>query len=336
MTTGSVDLRTTWLGMELRNPIVASSSPLTGRIDGLRALEDAGVGAVVLPSLFEEQLMLDLDSLLDSFEEGRDSFLEAQSYFPEVDAHLVGPEKYLALVAEAKAALSIPVIASLNGHTPGGWVRFAEELEEAGADAIELNIYMIEPDPNVSGSLVEDRYVSLVRELRAAVGVPLAVKLAPFFTSPGHLFRRLAAEGADGLVLFNRFYQPDFDLDALEVRPSLQLSRSEELRLRLRWVAMLYGRLPVGMAITGGIHDAVDLLKALMAGANAGMVASAVLQHGPGLVGRMLGDLTNWMLEREYDSVRQMIGSLSQISCPDARAFERANYLKTLSSYVMR
>ena len=329
-----VDLRTSYLGLELRNPIVASASPLTGNVDSLVRLEQAGAAAVVLPSLFEEEIEHEEMSTHNLYLYGSELSPEARGFFPEMTASASATERYLQLVAEAKRALSIPVIASLNGHSAGGWTRYARQFEAAGADAIELNVYFLATDPDDTSEAVERRYVDLVRAVRAEVRVPVAVKIAPYFSALAHMAQRLVQAGAAGLVLFNRFVQPDIMLDELEVAPHLVLSSSDELRLALRWIAILHGRVPANLAATGGVHTPEDLLKLLLAGADCVMCASSLLQHGPGHVALLLGGLERWLSEREYTSVRQMKGSLSQRACPDPAAFERANYMKALRSYT--
>lgn len=330
----TADLRTVYLGLELSSPLVASASPLTGRLESLRALERAGAAAVVLPSLFEEQIEheeVELDALL---EHGAHSFAEALTYFPELEAYNTGPDSYLELVASARAALSIPVLASLNGSTSGGWVRYARLLEEAGAHALELNVYAVEADPAATAEQVEQRTLELVRSVRAAVRIPLAVKVGPFYTAFAHTAVRLAEAGADGLVLFNRFLQPDVDLETLAVAPALHLSTPEELRLPMRWIAILRGRVAADLAATGGAHSAADVVKLLLAGADVVELASALLRHGPEHLQTLRAGLTAWLAEREYDSVEQLRGSLSQAASPDPAAFERAQYMRALLSYA--
>lgn len=331
-----MDLRTRYLGLELRSPLVASASPLTGDLESLRRLQDAGAAAVVLPSLFEEQIeheSMEIDRLLAT---GAESFPEATSFFPVMDDYNTGPRHYLALLEAARAALRIPVIASLNGTSPGGWLHYARLLEEAGASAIELNIYSLAADLDTTSSEVESRYVRLVTQIRGVVQIPLAVKLSPFYTALGGFARELVNAGADGLVLFNRFYQPDLDLDTLEVTPRLVLSTSAELRLPLRWIALLHGRLEASLAATTGVHTAADVAKLLLAGADVTMLTSALLQHGPGHLISIENQLLHWMAEHEYGSVEQLKGSVSMRHAPDPTAFERANYLKTLASYSTR
>jgi dihydroorotate dehydrogenase (fumarate) len=319
------DLSTDYLGLELRSPIVASSSPLTGHLDGLRDLEDAGVGAVVLPSLFEEQIVFESVEL--------ESFGEALSYFPELDDYNTGPDRYLELIAEAKQKLEIPVIASLNGTSPGGWLEHAKLIEQAGADALELNLYLVAADPQMTADSVEASYRELVTAVRSAVQLPLAVKLSPYFTALAHVALELVEAGADGLVLFNRFFQPDLDLETLDVAPRMTFSSSEELRLPLRWIGILHGQVRASLAATSGVHTADDALKVLLAGANVAMMASALLERGPRRIGQIQRTISMWMEEREYASIRQLQGSVSRRAVADPAAFERANYMRTLKSY---
>jgi dihydroorotate dehydrogenase (fumarate) len=329
----SVDLRTRYLGLELANPVVASASPLTGTVDSLKRLEDAGVAAVVLPSLFEEQIEHDEMAAHKLMLQGAEISPEAHGFFPELD-YETGPDQYLDLIATAKKALSVPVIPSLNGHTPGGWTRYAKRFEEAGADAIELNVYFLATDPGDTAAAVESRYVDLVAAVRNEVKVPVAVKVSPYFSAMANMAARLAGAGASGLVLFNRFLQPDIMLEELEVAPHLVLSTSDELRLALRWIAILHGRIDASLAATGGAHTPQDVLKCLLAGADCVMLASSLLRNGPAHVSGLLRGVERWMSERDYESVMQMKGSLSQRACPDPGAFERANYMKALKSYT--
>jgi dihydroorotate dehydrogenase (fumarate) len=326
------DLRTEYLGLALRSPIVASSSPLTGDLDMLRAIEAAGAGAVVLPSLFEEQIAHEAMSLHGLLEMG-DGHIEASGYMPDLAQYNTGPTRYLRLVEQAKAKLEIPVIASLNGSTVGGWTRYARAAEEAGADAIELNIYRIAADPEVSPRAIEDEYLHLVTAVRESTTVPVAVKVGPYFSAFAHFARRLVAAGAQGLVLFNRFYQPDIDLMDLGVEPRLVLSTSDELRLPLRWIAILRGRIAASLATTTGIHTSADVLKALLAGSDITMMASALLRNGPDHIRILEEEVIAWMIEREYTSVEQLKGSVSQLATGEPEAFERANYMKALTSY---
>lgn len=328
------DLTTTYLGLELASPLVASSSPLTGRIETLLQLEEAGIAAVVLPSLFEEQVDHDAMAVHDTLEFGAEQQAEAAGgYLPELDTYNTGPEWYLEELTAAKDNLTIPVIASLNGTSAGGWTRYASELEDGGADALELNIYMVAADVDTTGREIEERYLELVEATRAAVSIPLAVKIGPWFSAPANMARRLCDAGADGLVLFNRFYQPDIDLDELAVTPTLELSTPAAMRLVLNWIALLRGRIDGSLAATSGVHDAEGVVKLLLAGADVTMMASALLRHGPTHARTVLEAVDAWFDEREYESVAQARGSLSKDSSPDPSAFERVNYMRTLVSY---
>jgi len=327
------DLTTNYLGLELKNPLVASASPLSKKIENAQKLEAAGVGAIVMYSLFEEQIIHDSLELDHYLTRGTNSFAEAQTYLPDIGTYNMGPDKYLDHLAAIKAAVSIPVIASLNGVSRGGWTRYARFMQEAGADALELNMYYLPGDPDLSGHELEDNYVDLVGEVKNAVSIPLAVKLSPFITAIPNFVRRLDGAGADGLVLFNRFYQPDFDLDELEVVRSLHLSHSSDLLLPLRWISILYGKVEADLALTSGIHTAEDILKAMMAGAKVAMSASMILREGYDKVKTVLEDLVNWMEEHEYDSIKQMQGSMSQQSVAEPAAFERSNYIRILNSF---
>ena len=330
------DISTQYLGLALKSPIIASASPVCESVPNIRELEDAGVGAVVLPSLFEEQLELESNALDDDLWRGADSFSESLSVLPDLQNYNLGPDGYLDLIEGAKAAVDIPVIASLNGVSPGGWAEYARLMSEAGADAIELNIYSIATEPNDSAAEVERGYLELVRQIKRIVRVPVAVKLSPFFSAPANIAVRLDDAGADGLVLFNRFYQPDFDVESLEVVPRLTLSHPDELLLRLHWAAILSDHVEADLAITGGVHSAVDVVKCIMAGASVAMMASALLQKGISHASSVLADLRRWLEEHEYDSVRRMCGSMSRRSVPDPTAFERGNYMRVLSSYTFR
>lgn len=330
------DLTTRYLGLALKSPLVASASPVCESVPNIRELEDAGVGAVVLPSLFEEQLELESNALDDDLWRGAESFPESQSVLPDLQDYNLGPDGYLDLIDGAKAAVDIPVIASLNGVSPGGWAEYARLMAEAGADAIELNIYSIATEPAESAVEVEKGYVDLVRQIKRTVRVPVAVKLSPFFSAPANIAMRLEDAGANGLVLFNRFYQPDFDVESLEVVPRLTLSHPDELLLRLHWTAILSDYVETDLAITGGVHTATDVVKCLMAGASVAMMASALLQRGIHHAATVLADLRGWLEEHEYDSVRQMCGSMSRRSVQDPTAFERGNYMRVLSSYAFR
>ena len=328
-----VDLRTRYLGLELKHPIVASASPLTGSVESLQRLQDAGVAAVVLPSLFEEQIEHDEMATHNLMLSGTELSPEAHGFFPEMQNYRTGPDNYLNLISEAKRALSVPVVASLNGHTPGGWTNMARQFQEAGADAIELNVYFLAASVDDSGTAVEQRYVDLVESVTSQVSIPVAVKVAPYFSAFANMAARLHKAGASGLVLFNRFLQPDIALEELEVSPHLVLSTSDELRLALRWIAILRGRVDASLAATGGAHTPEDVLKLLLAGADCVMLASSLLTKGPAHVDTLVRGVQAWMTEREYESVAQMKGSLSQQSCPDPDAFERANYMRALQSY---
>ena len=328
-----MNLTTNYLGMTLKNPIVASSSPLSHSVDSIRRLEDAGAAAVVMYSLFEEQIGFDSYYIDYHLTQGVDSYAESISYFPDMQSYNVGPDQYLNLIRSAKEAVSIPIIASLNGTSVGGWIDYATLIEDAGADALELNVYYLPTSTDITGMEVETLYLNIVSAVRQAVSIPVAVKLSPFFSSTANMASRLADHGADGLVLFNRFYQPDFDLENLEVTPRLVLSDSDDLRLPLRWVAILYGRLSADLAITSGIHTSQDVIKGLMAGAKVTMMASELLKNGVRRVTQVLSELVTWLNEHEYESVMQMIGSMSQKHCAEPAAFERANYMKMLQSY---
>lgn len=329
-------MRTQYMGMTLKNPIVVSSSPLSHTLDGLRRLEDAGAAAVVMYSLFEEQIAAESFYLDYYLNHGTDSYAESLCYFPETASYNVGPDEYLELIRRAKQSVSIPIIGSLNGVSTGGWIDYASRIEEAGAKALELNVYYIPTSTYLAGAEVEYIYSDTLREVKNAVSIPVAMKLSPYFSSTANMAEKLWEGGADALVLFNRFYQPDFDLEMLEVVPRLVLSSSDELRLPLRWVAILYGRVAVDFAITSGVHTYQDVLKALMAGARVAMMASELLQRGMGRINEVLKEMKQWMEEHEYESISQMIGSMSQKNVIDPAAFERANYMKTLASFKSR
>jgi len=328
-----MSLSTNYLGLVLKNPIVASSSPLSHTVDSIQRLEDAGVSAVVMYSLFEEQITFDSFYVDHYLRNNTNSYAESLSYFPEMDDYNVWPAEYLNLIRRAKERCDIPIIGSLNGVSVGGWTNYAALIEDAGADAIELNVYYVPTSVDLTGREIENIYLDMLRQVKRSVTIPVAMKLSPFFSSVANMSRRLAEEGANGLVLFNRFYQPDIDLEELAVKPRLVLSNSDELRLPLRWVAILYGRVLADFAITTGIHNSEDVLKGLMAGAKVTMMASELLQNGVRRVREVLRDLEVWMDEHEYASVAQMIGSMSQQHCAEPAAFERANYMKTLDSF---
>lgn len=328
-----MDLTTTYMGLRLKNPLVPSSSPLMRNRDDVRRMEDAGAAAIVLHSLFEEQFLLE-GQMLDSYlTQGTDTYAEALSYFPEAPAYQTGPQAYLEHVSWAKRVLDIPVIASLNGVSTGGWIKYAAELEKAGADALELNVYYLPTDMTLGGEEVEQIYLNVLRDVKTAVSIPVAMKLSPYFSSMANMGKKLGDAGADALVLFNRFYQPDLDPETLEIVPHLVLSNANELRLPLRWIAILYGRVPSDLALTTGIHTVKDIVKAVMAGASVAMMTSELLQNGINRIGELLIGLETWLIEHEYDSVAQMQGSLSQINCAEPAAFERANYMRVLSSF---
>ncbi len=330
----SVDLSTTYLGLKLKNPLVISACPLTGDIDQLRRLEEAGAAAAVLPSLFEEQIEHDAEELTKVHEFGTESFAEALTYFPAQDDYRAEPDEYLETIGRAKKAVKIPVIASINGSSKGGWVRYAKMMQDAGADALELNVYFVAANLEMTGRDVEARYLDLVSEVKQSISIPLAVKIGPYFSAMGNMGVQLSKAGADGLVLFNRFLQPDIDLERMETTPKLQLSASAELLTPLRWIAILRGRIQASLAATGGIHNATGLLKALLAGADVGMIASVLYQKGFGQVSEILTCVRQWMEDHEYESVEQLKGSMSLENCPTPAAFQRGNYMKTLTSYV--
>ena len=330
----SVDLSTTYLGLKLKNPLVISACPLTGDVDRLQRLEQAGAAAAVLPSLFEEQIEHDAEELTKASEFGTDSYAEALTYFPEWDEYRSGPDEYLELIGKAKKKVGIPIIASLNGSSKGGWVRYAKMTQDAGADALELNIYFVAAELDMTGQEVESRYLELVAAVKQSLSIPLAVKIGPYFSAMGNFGIRLAEAGADGLVLFNRFYQPDINLESMEAEPRLHLSSPYELLVPVRWIAVLHGHVKASLAATGGIHDATGLVKALLAGADVGMVASVLYQKGTQQVGNILAGLQKWMEENEYGSVEQLKGSMSLENCPNPAAFQRGNYMKALTSYA--
>jgi dihydroorotate dehydrogenase (fumarate) len=328
------DLSTTYMGLELRSPLmVGAAAPLTEDIDHLCALEQAGAAAVVLHSLFEEQIERDQLELHEVGVLGAESYAEALSYFPEPALFHVGHDLYMNHIAEARRRLSIPVIASLNGFRPGSWVQVARRMQEAGAHAIELNIYAVPTDPDLSSAAIEGQVEEIVREVRAEVSLPLAVKLSPFFTNVGAMVKRLAAAGADGLVLFNRFYQPDIDIEALEVRPNLLLSTSHDLRLPLRWIALLHGRHGADLAATSGVQRGTDVVRLLMAGACAAQVVGALLRHGPQRLAVLERELSRWLVEHEHATARELIGCMSQQRCPDPDEYERAQYMRALQTF---
>ena len=328
-----IDLTTTYLGMKLKNPLVASASPLSEKVETVKKLEEAGIAAVVMYSLFEEQIIhesLELDHFLS---QGSYSSSEAVTYLPEAGRYVLAPDVYIDTLRKLKQAVNIPVIGSLNGVSTGGWIRYAKKIQDAGADALELNIYYLPTDSGLASDELEKAYITLVSDVRKSVKIPIAVKLSPFFTSIPNMARRLVEAGANGLVLFNRFYQPDLDIEDLKVTPNLILSTSHELRLPLRWIAILYGHIQADFALTTGIHTTEDVVKAVMAGANVTMMASELLQKGVGRAAEIQAGLENWLAEHEYESIQQMRGSMSQKAVAEPAAFERANYMKVLSSF---
>jgi dihydroorotate dehydrogenase (fumarate) len=329
-----MNLETTYLGLTLKNPLLHSASPLTRKISNLQKLEEAGIGAIVMHSLFEEQIETESLMLNAVLQEGAGSFGEAYDYIPRYAPGQVGPEIYLEHLTAAKAAVGVPIIGSLNGRTNGGWTKYAKKIEEAGADALELNLYNVPSDPDVTCSEIEETYLGVVRAVCRATTIPVAVKISPFLTAPANFCMQLAEAGAKGVVLFNRFFQPDIDLEELKVVPNLQLSRPEELRLPLRWTALLSGRLPADIALTGGIHSGQDIVKGILCGATAAMMTSELLLRGIDSVTTCLESLSTWMEENEYVSVTQMRGAMCQDHAEDPDAYERANYLKVLGSYT--
>ena len=330
-----MDLTTQYLGMKLRSPLVVSASPLSEDIDNLKRMEDAGAAAVVLYSLFEEQLRQDRLELNQRMESGTESYAEALTYFPEPHDFHLGPEEYLKHIAAAKRATGIPIIASLNGSSAGGWTNYAQQIQQAGADALELNIYYIPTDLDLAGEVVEETYINILRAVKANVTIPVAVKLSPFFSNFANMAKRLDAAGANGLVLFNRFYQPDIELETLEVKPNILLSTPMAMRLPLRWIALLHGKLSASLAATSGIHRAADALKMLMVGADVTMLCSTILRHGIPQIAMIERDLVDWLEEHEYESISQLKGSLSQKNCAEPAAFERAQYMKALTGYSL-
>ena len=331
-----MELSTPYLGLKLKGPIVVSSTPLSESIDNVRRMEDAGASAIVLASLFEEQLLLEQQTLDEDLSRGSDSFAESLSYLPEQRDYRMTHEVYLEYLRRVKAAVALPILGSLNGATPGGWVRYAAEMEQAGADAIELNTYALATSAGQTSQLIEKQLLELVEGVCQAVKVPVAVKLSQSFTSLPYLVKQLEEKGAKAVVLFNRFYQPDFDIEALEVRPTLHFSTSSELLPRLHWAAILYGNTKLNVALTGGVHSAEDVTKSIMAGADLTMMTSALHIHGIDHIGRVLADMRYWMDQREYASLDEMRGCLSRKSAQDVSPFDRSNYIRTLSSYSLR
>ncbi len=328
-----MNLTTRYLGFKLRTPLVPSASPLSEKIDNIKRMEDAGAPAVVFHSLFEEQVRSDHHELQYYLDQGTESYAESLSYFPDQTEFKVGPEAYLEHIAQAKAAVDVPIIGSLNGTTFGGWMTYAQQIEQAGADALELNIYSIPSDPEVSGEDIETSYLTILASIKAQLKIPVAVKLSPFFTNFAQFARRADRNGANALVLFNRFYQPDIELETLEISPNVLLSTPMAMRLPMRWIAMLYGRIGANLAATSGIHRATDALKMLMAGADVTMLCSVLLRRGIEHIRVIEREMREWMEEHEYESVEQLKGSMSQKNCPDPSAFERAQYMRALATY---
>lgn len=329
-----MDLTTTYMGLTLRSPLVPSAAaPLTENVANVKRMEDAGAGAIVLHSLFEEQIRQERYELHHHLTYGTESFAEALTYFPEPEIFHVGVEEYLNHIRMAKQMVDIPIIASLNGSTVGGWIDYAQQIEQAGADALELNIYYVPTDMSMTGAEVEQNYIDILRAVKSAVQIPVAVKLSPFFSNMANMAKRLTEAGANGLVLFNRFYQPDINLEMLEVEPNVLLSTPQAMRLPMRWIAILYGRINASLAATSGIHKAPDVLKMLMAGASVTMLCSVLLRHGIEHIRVIEQEMREWMEVREYESVKQMQGSMSQQNCPDKSAFERVQYMRAIQSY---
>ncbi len=328
-----MNLATTYMGFKLRHPLIPGAGPLCDNLDSVRRLEDAGAPMIIMPSLFEEQIVHEEMAIARSIERPKESYAEALTYFPEPEDFELGPEQYLEQVRRIKAAVAVPVIASLNGVTAGGWLRYARLIQQAGADGLELNLYDVAADPNEPGEKVERRLLDVIWSVKEAVSIPVAVKLSPFFSSLAHFINRIESSGVDGLVLFNRFYQPDLDIENLEVQRKLNLSDSSELLMRLRWVAILYGKVRAPLAVTGGVHTAVDAVKSVMAGASVCQMTSALLWRGPTYLRTVRDDLKRWLEEHEYESLHQMQGSLSLQRCPDPGAYERANYTKILQTW---
>lgn len=325
-----MNLSTTYLGLDLKNPVMPGASPLVDQLDNVRRLEDAGAAAIVMHSLFEEQITREQLAEFAHTENPAESFSEATSYFPRMEDYALGPDRYLEQIAKIKSMVGIPVIGSLNGVSPGGWTDHARLIQQAGADALELNVYYVASDPAESGTEVEARTLDILKMVRENITIPISVKLSPFFSSPGHFAKQLDAAGAAGLVLFNRFYQPDIDIEELEASHRLDLSNSTELRLRLRWTAILHGHLKADLATSGGIHTVEDIVKALMCGANVVQVVSSLLKYGPSHIGTLVAGLRQWLEDHEYESIDQLRGSMSLRHCPDPSVFERANYLRVL------
>jgi dihydroorotate dehydrogenase (fumarate) len=328
-----MDLSTTYLGLKLPHPIMPGASPMVDKIDLVKRMEDAGASAIVMHSLFEEQLMREELATYHHIDVHADSFAEAMTYLPRPDEFNLGPDQYLEQLVRIKQSVELPVIASLNGFTSGGWIRYAKLMQDAGANALELNVYYLATNPTETGEEVEQRTIDILKAVKQAVSIPVAIKLSPFFSSMSNMAKRLDDAGADGMVLFNRFYQPDIDVESLEVEPTLRLSDSSELNLRLRWLAVVSGHVRASLAVSGGVHTHLDAVKAVMTGAHAVQVVSGILQQGPDIIRRIREGLTQWLEEHEYDSLEQMRGSMNLLRCPDASMFERANYIRILQGY---
>ena len=328
-----MDLSTTYLGLKLPHPIMPGASPMVDKIDLVKRMEDAGASAIVMHSLFEEQLMREELATYHHIDVHADSFAEAMTYLPRPDEFNLGPDQYLEQLVRIKQSVDLPVIASLNGFTSGGWIRYAKLMQDAGANALELNVYYLATKAEETGEEVEQRTIDILKAVKQAVSIPVAIKLSPFFSSMANMARRLDDAGADGMVLFNRFYQPDIDVESLEVEPTLRLSDSSELNLRLRWLAVVSGHVRASLAVSGGVHNHLDAVKAVMTGAHAVQVVSGILQQGPDVIRRIREGLTQWLEEHEYDSLDQMRGSMNLLRCPDASMFERANYIRILQGY---
>jgi dihydroorotate dehydrogenase (fumarate) len=328
-----MDLSTTYLGLKLPHPIMPGASPMVDKIDLVKRMEDAGASAIVMHSLFEEQLMREELATYHHIDVHADSFAEAMTYLPRPDEFNLGPDQYLEQLVRIKQSVDLPVIASLNGFTAGGWIRYAKLMQDAGANALELNVYYLATNAAETGDEVEERTISILKAVKQAVSIPVSIKLSPFFSSMANMAKRLDDAGADGMVLFNRFYQPDIDVESLEVEPTLRLSDSSELNLRLRWLAVVSGHVRASLAVSGGVHTHIDAVKAVMTGAHAVQVVSGILQQGPDVIRRIREGLTQWLEEHEYDSLEQMRGSMNLLRCPDASMFERANYIRILQGY---
>ena len=328
-----MDLSTTYLGLKLPHPIMPGASPMVDKIDLVKRMEDAGASAIVMHSLFEEQLMREELATYHHVDVHADSFAEAMTFLPRPEEFNLGPDQYLEQLVRIKQSVELPVIASLNGFTSGGWIRYAKLMQDAGANALELNVYYLATNPSETGDEVEQRTIDILKAVKQAVSIPVAIKLSPFFSSMSNMAKRLDDAGADGMVLFNRFYQPDIDVESLEVEPTLKLSDSSELNLRLRWLAVVSGHVRASLAVSGGVHTHLDAVKAVMTGAHAVQVVSGILQQGPDVIRRIREGLTQWLEEHEYDSLEQMRGSMNLLRCPDASMFERANYIRILQGY---